>query len=79
MHGGYSGMQAGGAVNRMKQLTGDFDCDVALMGHNHDTWVRPVMRMSYDRKKNQILEKTVFISIKIRLQQLPEWYQSILF
>jgi len=61
MHGGYSGMQAGGAVNRMKQLTGDFDCDVALMGHNHDTWVRPVMRMSYDRKKNEILEKKVLL------------------
>ena len=61
MHGGYAGSQAGGAVNRMKQLAGDFDCDVALMGHNHDTWVRPVVRMSYDRKTNLPVEKKVLL------------------
>ena len=61
MHGGYAGAMAGGAVNRMKQLCGDFDCDVALMGHNHDTWVRPIVRMSYDRKTNLPVEKKVLL------------------
>src|SRR3990167_1046435 len=28
LHGGYIGLQAGGAVNRLKQICGDFDCDV---------------------------------------------------
>ena len=61
MHGGYSGMQAGGAVNRMKQVVGDFDCDLALMGHNHDTWVRPILRTSYNRKHNCPVEKKVLL------------------
>jgi len=61
MHGGYSGLQAGGAVNRMKSITGDFDCDVVLMGHNHDTWVRPILRIGYDRKRNLPLEKKVLM------------------
>lgn len=61
MHGGYSGMQAGGAVNRMKAITGDFDCDVVLMGHNHDTWVRPIVRTGYDRKHNVPVEKKVLM------------------
>jgi hypothetical protein len=61
MHGGYSGLQAGGAVNRMKAITGDFDCDVVLMGHNHDTWVRPIIRTGYDRKHNVPVEKKVLM------------------
>ena len=61
MHGGYSGVQAGGAVNRMKAITGDFDCDVVLMGHNHDTWVRPIVRTGYDRKHNVPTEKKVLM------------------
>ncbi len=61
MHGGYSGMAAGGAVNRMKAITGDFDCDVVLMGHNHDTWVRPIVRTGYDRKHNVPTEKKVLM------------------
>lgn len=59
MHGGYSGMQAGGAVNRMKAITADFDCDIVLMGHNHDTWTRPIIRMGYDLKSNSPVEKTI--------------------
>jgi len=62
MHGGYSGMQAGGAVNRMKQIVGDFDCDVALMGHNHDCWTRPIVRTGYDKKKNNPIEKKVILA-----------------
>ena len=61
MHGGYSGMQAGGAVNRMKAITGDFDCDLVLMGHNHDTWVRPIVRIGYDRLHNVSVEKKVLM------------------
>lgn len=61
MHGGYSGIQAGGAVNRMKAITGDFDADVVLMGHNHDTWVRPIVRTGYDRKHNVPVEKKVLL------------------
>src|SRR5574337_822174 len=59
MHGGYSGMKAGGAVNRMKDITADFDCDVVLMGHNHDTWTRPIIRMGYDLPSNSPVEKTI--------------------
>lgn len=59
MHGGYSGMKAGGAVNRMKDITADFDCDIVLMGHNHDTWTRPILRMGYDLKSNSPVEKTI--------------------
>ena len=54
-------MQAGGAVNRMKAITGDFDCDVVLMGHNHDTWVRPIVRTGYDRQHNVPVEKKVLM------------------
>ena len=61
MHGGYSGMAAGGAVNRMKAITGDFDCDVVLMGHNHDTWVRPIVRTGYNVGKNIPSEKKVLM------------------
>lgn len=59
MHGGYSGMMAGGAVNRMKLIAGDFDFDLVLMGHNHDTWTRTGLRIGYDKKTNNAVEKKV--------------------
>ena len=59
MHGGYSGMMAGGAVNRMKMIAGDFDADIFLMGHNHDLWTRIGTKMSYNKKTNSPIEKKV--------------------
>jgi len=59
MHGGYAGMMAGGAVNRMKMISGDFDADIFLMGHNHDTWTRTGVKMAYDKKSNSPIEKKV--------------------
>lgn len=59
MHGGYAGMMAGGAVNRMKMIAGDFDFDLVLMGHNHDTWTRTGTRIGYDKKTNSPIEKKV--------------------
>ena len=62
MHGGYSGMMAGGAVNRMKMISGDFDADVFLMGHNHDLWTRSGTKMSYDDKTNSPIEKKILFA-----------------
>jgi len=62
MHGGYSGMMAGGAVNRMKMISGDFDADVFLMGHSHDTWTRSGTKMSYDEKTNSPIEKKILFA-----------------
>ena len=59
MHGGYSGRIAGGAVNRMKMISGDFDADIFLMGHSHDTWTRSGIKMSYDKKTNSPIEKKI--------------------
>ena len=59
MHGGYAGMMAGGAVNRMKMISGDFDADIFLMGHSHDLWTRSGTRMGYDKKTNSPIEKKV--------------------
>ncbi len=61
LHGGYSGMQAGGSMNRMKAICGDFDCDLVLMGHNHDTVTRPIVRMGYDELTNSPIEKKVLL------------------
>jgi len=61
LHGGYSGMQAGGSMNRMKAICGDFDCDLVLMGHNHDTVTRPIVRMGYNKKTNSPIEKKVLL------------------
>lgn len=61
LHGGYSGMQAGGSMNRMKAICGDFDCDLVLMGHNHDTVTRPIVRMGYDKYTNSPVEKKVLL------------------
>ena len=61
MHGGYAGAKAGGAVNRLKDITGDFDCDVVLMGHNHDCWTRPITRMGYDLKHNLPIKKKIIL------------------
>ncbi len=57
MHGGYSGMMAGGAVNRMKMISGDFDADIFLMGHSHDLWTRSGTKMVYDKKTNNFRER----------------------
>ena len=57
MHGGYSGMLAGGAVNRMKAISGDFDADIFLMGHSHDLWTRSGTRVIYDKKTNNFRER----------------------
>ena len=59
MHGGYAGMMAGGAVNRMKMISGDFDADVFLMGHSHDLWTRSGTRMGYNKKTNSPVEKKI--------------------
>lgn len=59
LHGGYAGMMAGGAVNRMKMIAGDFDADIFLMGHNHDLWTRTGMKMGYDKKTNSPIEKKI--------------------
>lgn len=59
LHGGYSGMQAGGGVNRMKQIGADFDADVVLMGHSHDTWTRTGIRVGYDSKTNSPVERKI--------------------
>lgn len=61
MHGGYAGAKAGGAVNRLKDITGDFDCDVVLMGHNHDCWTRPITRMGYNLKDNVPIKKKIIL------------------
>lgn len=61
LHGGYSGMQAGGSMNRMKAICADFDCDLVLMGHNHDTVCRPILRMGYDKKTNSPVEKKIIL------------------
>lgn len=57
LHGGYAGAQPGGAVNRLKQISGDFDCDFILMGHSHDTGVWSSVRTGYDIKTNSLVEK----------------------
>lgn len=62
MHGGYSGMQMGGAVNRLKQISGDFDCDIVLMGHSHDTGIRTATRLGYDLKHNDIIRKKILLA-----------------
>ncbi len=61
LHGGYSGMQAGGSMNRMKQICADWDCDLVLMGHNHDTVTRSIVRMGYDKFHNSPVEKKVIL------------------
>lgn len=62
MHGGYSGMQMGGAVNRLKQISGDFDCDIVLMGHSHDTGIRTATRIGYDKAHNDIVRKKILLA-----------------
>lgn len=59
MHGGYAGMMAGGAVNRMKMISGDFDADIFLMGHSHDLWTRTGTKMVYNKKLNALDEKKI--------------------
>jgi len=63
LHGGYAGMYAGGAVNRLKAISGDFDCDVILMGHSHDTGVWTSTRMGYDDSNNNLLRKKVILGM----------------
>jgi hypothetical protein len=59
LHGGYAGMMAGGAVNRMKAIGGDFDADLILMGHSHSTFTVTGIRVSYDPKKNEAYERKI--------------------
>jgi hypothetical protein len=59
LHGGYSGLQAGGAVNRLKQIAADFDADLVLMGHSHDTITRTGIKTTYDPKSNKAVERKV--------------------
>ncbi len=59
LHGGYAGMQAGGGVNRMKQIGSDFDADIVIAGHTHDTWTRTGIRLGYDKKLNNVYERKI--------------------
>lgn len=59
LHGGYNGLQAGGAVNRLTQIGADFDADLVLMGHNHDSWVRTGVRTGYDLETNNPTERKI--------------------
>lgn len=61
MHGGFSSDKKGGAVNRLEDVVGSYDCDVALMGHNHDSFVTPLLRLGYDKETNQPTERKILI------------------
>lgn len=63
LHGGYAGAYPGGAVNRLKAISGDFDCDFILMGHSHDTGVWSSVRTGYDLKTNNLVEKKVILGM----------------
>jgi hypothetical protein len=59
LHGGYNGLQAGGSVNRLAQIGADFDSDIVLMGHNHDSWVRTGLRVGYNPATDHIYERKI--------------------
>lgn len=56
-HGGYGGNRKGGAINRLEDLSGAFDFDLALMGHTHDTIIATNTFVTYDLKHNVPLER----------------------
>jgi hypothetical protein len=63
MHGGYAGAFVGGALNRLKAISGDFDADFVLAGHSHDTGVTTHTRLGYDLKTNSIAKKKVVLGM----------------
>lgn len=60
-HGGYSGMKKGGAVNRMTDIVNDFDCDLLLMGHNHDAGVSRKTRLRLDYSDFTVYRKKILL------------------
>lgn len=61
LHGGYGGGTAGGSLNRMNSIASNFDADIILMGHNHDTVCRKVIRTGYDKKTNSLYERDIIL------------------
>lgn len=62
MHGGYAGPKTGGVINKVEDIINSFDCDVAMMGHTHDTWTTSKYRMYYDDSKKTFVERKILLA-----------------
>jgi len=54
IHGGFAGGRSGGIINRLEDLTTNFDADVYLMGHTHDTLLKTTERLYYNDQTNDM-------------------------
>ena len=59
VHHGYSaGRTVGGQAAMLERMLRDHDCDVAVCGHSHETFVRPMPRMRLDAKTGKAVQQT---------------------
>ena len=56
-HAGSNAAKTGSAMNHMEDFGSSFDYDIQLMGHNHGTFVQTSLRIGYDKKTNNLVEK----------------------
>ena len=58
LHHGYSaGRAVGGQAAMLERMLRDHDCDVAICGHSHETFVRPMPRMRLDGKTGRAVQQ----------------------
>lgn len=63
LHGGYSGMRAGGTINRLEDIVSSFNnIDIGLMGHTHRAWVVTEILHGRDRTHNTPYEQKVILA-----------------
>ena len=56
-HAGSNAAKTGAALNHMEDFGASFDYDIQLMGHNHGIFVATSIRIGYDPKTNNIVER----------------------
>lgn len=57
-HGSYAGMQVGGGINRLKQLSAQYRADIYLHAHTHDKMFYTDFQYYHDKKHNDIVTAT---------------------
>ena len=59
LHHGYSaGRAIGGQAAMLERMLRDNDADIAICGHSHETFVRPMPRMRLDAKTGRPMQQT---------------------
>lgn len=70
-HGVSADRKAGGQLNQLEEILCDYDCDIAVCGHSHETLIKPWPQVMPDRKTGKLQERRRWGVMAGTWQQTP--------